>query len=469
MKKDTIITIIVLIAVGAIIGMLYWIGKNNKTGQEEAEIPAAMQPENEPKQIKLSEVELICEETETDKLVKYNGIVYGKYFGVVCFAEMPEPTGEINKLISSEYLPTQDGETNSEELLGAKVAYANEQSMVLLYNNDAILYKAIEVKYKDEGLNIVLSLEDEITENTAWCGTFNLVWNDLKNDIAKREIVFSPQLKLVENLNKGTFNASYLSEDSYYKVYGTPSIALKQQIEKAIKEKFNETSDILDDFDWNSNDPKDYFLYAMLKKKFEFPKVFTELESGTFGNTENIKYFGINGSTDKEVREQAKILYYNSKEDFAIKLLTKQNDEVIITRGINSNTFGEIYQKIKEKSKKYEGNYSFGNNDILKIPNININLKKEYKQLENNSFLFANGDSYYIEKALQTIKFKLDKEGGEIKSEAGIMLRYESIMISEDKPREFIADDTFTMFLVEKGKDLPYFAMKISDITNVQE
>lgn len=73
-------------------------------------------------------------------------------------------------------------------------------------------------------INVVASLEDEITEDTAWCGTFNLIWNDLKNDLAKQDIVFTPQLKMVENLNKETFNTSYLSEDSYYKTYGIPSI-----------------------------------------------------------------------------------------------------------------------------------------------------------------------------------------------------------------------------------------------------
>ena len=126
--------------------------------------------------------------------------------------------------------------------------------------------------------NVVPSLEDEITENTTWCGTFNLIWNDLKNDIAKQDIVFENQPEIVNNLNKGTFNTSYLSDKSYYKVYGTPSIELKQRIENAIKEKFNETSDILNDFDWENRGPRDYFLYAMLKKEFEFPKVFTKLK-----------------------------------------------------------------------------------------------------------------------------------------------------------------------------------------------
>ena len=66
-----------------------------------------------------------------------------------------------------------------------------------------------------------------------------------------------------------------MSEDSYYKVYGTPTLELKKEIEKAIQDKFNETSDILDDFDRGNEGPKNYFLYSMLKKEYEIPKLFT--------------------------------------------------------------------------------------------------------------------------------------------------------------------------------------------------
>ena len=39
----------------------------------------------------------------------------------------------------------------------------------------------------------------------------------------------------------------------------------------------------------------------------------------------------------------------------------------------------------------------------------------------------------------------------------------------QDKPREFLVNDTFCIFLKEKNKELPYFASKISDITKVQQ
>ena len=317
-------------------------------------------------------------------------------------------------------------------------------------------------------LGIVTSLEDEITSNTAWCGTFNLIWNDLKNDLAKKDIIFNPQPTAVDNLNKGTFNTSCLSDDSYYKVYGKPTPELKKQIEKAIKDKFNETSDILNDFSWEKRDDNDYFLYVMLKKEFEFPKVFTKLENGDFGKYKNVKYFGINSSTKEAVRNQVEVLYYNSSSDFAIKLKTKQNDEVIISRGNTETNFGDIFKSITQNSSEYKGSKRFNGNDKLKIPNIKFNLKEEITEVENKPFTFSNGQEYCIDKAVQTIQFELDEKGGRIKSEAGMSAGTTSIKPVEE-PRDFLVDDTFTIFLKEEGRDLPYFAAQISDISQVQE
>ena len=317
-----------------------------------------------------------------------------------------------------------------------------------------------------EGITTVLTLEDEIQDNTIWCGTFQLIWNDLKNDLAKQDIVFTPQLKVVENLNKETFTTKDISDDYYYKKVGNPSLKLKEEIEKAIKDKFNETSDILDDFEWENRDPLDYFLYVMLKKEFQFEKAFEELENGKFGNYDNVKYFGIKKDESGELRKQVDVLYYNSKDDFAIKLKTKTDDEVIISKGNTQNTFKEIYEEIQKNNQNYKDNKALTQNDTLQIPNIDFNVKKEYEELENNTFKFSNGEEYKIDKALQTIQFRLDKKGGKIRSEAGMMVSKSSLL--QDKPREFLVNDTFCIFLKEKNKELPYFASKISDITKVQ-
>ena len=326
-------------------------------------------------------------------------------------------------------------------------------------------------KQKDNNqhsINIALTMDDEITKDTAWCGTFQLIWNDLKNDVVKQDIVFNPQLKVVENLNKGSFNTTQISDSSYYKAQGIPTQELKEQIENGIKEKFNETSDILDDFVFDG-DPNKYFLYAMLKKEFEFENEFDELDDGKFGEYNDVEYFGINSNSNELLRNQVQVLYYNSKEDFAIKLLTKQNDEVIIARGNEGNTFNEIYNDVKNKQTTYQGNTELSEVDNLQIPKINFDVKKEFEELEDKEFETADREIMFIEKALQTIEFELDERGGKVESEAGMMVNKMSALPEESEPREFIVDDTFTIFLQEEGKEMPYFCANIDDITKFQD
>ena len=326
---------------------------------------------------------------------------------------------------------------------------------------------------------VVPTMRDSIKNDTSWCATFGLVWNDMKNDVVKQDIVFTPQELMAENLNKEDFNEDMISDEYYYKVYGKKTVELKETIEKGIKEKFNQTSDILDDFDWSSSgldDPNNsnisrYFFYTMLYRKFEFLKEFDKLDDGKFGNKyDNVKYFGINGKTENKVGDQITVLYYNSQDDFAILINTKTNDEVIFVKNPKGNSFNEIYDNMQKEEKSFTGKKEFQDIDEFKAPNIEFNVKREYTEFANKPFLAADGDVCMILKALQSIKLTLNEKGGEIKSEAAIDMVKNTAFIIEDKiePRYFFVDNSFTLFLREKGRDIPYFAAKVDDITKYQ-
>ena len=100
------------------------------------------------------------------------------------------------------------------------------------------------------------------------------------------------------------------------------------------------------------------------------------------------------------------------------------------------------------------------------MPNIEIDLLREYNELQNKIFV-SEGSEVMIKKALQTIKFEIDKKGGKVKSEAIITTEATAIMDEPDAkmPRHFYLDDSFVMFLIEEGKENPYYATKITDIT----
>lgn len=323
-----------------------------------------------------------------------------------------------------------------------------------------------KTKYKDNNLNVVASLEDEVSLNSIWCGTFNIVWNDLKEYVAKGNIILNSPSTMADNLNKSTFNVSYLSDDSYYKTHGYQTYELRDKIKKEIKDKFNEESDILDDFEWKEK-TTDIFLYAMLKKDFEFKNPFDKLEDSTFKKYSNVKYFGINKKSNDVLREQVSVLYYNNSNEFAIKIDAKGNDEVILIKNPNGKSFLDIYNNITNNSNVYEGSKKLEKNEHLSIPNIDFKTKVNFKEVENKKFNTSEGDTYIIAKTLQTINFSLDNKGGKLKSEAAISTKETSSVIEDI--RYFDINDTFAIFLKEKDKNLPYFASLISDISQVQD
>lgn len=323
-------------------------------------------------------------------------------------------------------------------------------------------------KYNDS-IEVVASIEDKINKNTIWCGTFQLVWNDMMDNLIKTDVKFENQIASIDNLNKQTFKTEYLSEDSYYKKWGLKTLSLKSEIEKGIKDKFNENSDILDDIDWsegalNGAEPgkERYLFYTMLKKEFTFEEKFTKLENSRFKDEQDIEFFGIDENTKNKVKNQVYVYFYESTKKFAVKLLTKENEEVVLSRGVEGENFLEIYNNILKYESEYKGKHNLENEDVLRVPNINFNVKKEFEEFENQEFKTDDGNVAKIEKAIQSIKFELDENGGKIKSEAAIDVA-KTTALQRDK-RYFYFNDEFCIFIKEKDKKLPYFAGNIADI-----
>lgn len=335
-----------------------------------------------------------------------------------------------------------------------------------VFDNVESVYEKKELK-ETKGVEVVPTLSDKISKDTSWCPTFQLIWNDFKNDIVKQNIKFDKKLDMLDNLNKEDFTKNDISDSYYYKIYGRKNLELKSKIENAIKEKFNQKSDILDQFDW-SNDALDsgedvidrYFLYSMLYREFEFNKKFDTFND-KFKDIKNVEYFGIIKESNL-IRNQIKVYYYNNENDFAIKLITKNNDEVIVIKNPKGETFEEIYNNIKCKETT-----DFNSDDNFMMPKIDFNVLREYSELENKEIETIDG-IYTIEKAIQSIKFSLDEKGGKVKSEAGMDVKFETTA-SDKKIRNFYVDDTFALLLKESNKEKPYFALRVDDISKFQQ
>lgn len=319
-------------------------------------------------------------------------------------------------------------------------------------------------------LDVLPLLSSETTQqNRLWVGTFQLAWNELMDGIVKGPVVFVGQKsELAKQLNKQKFKTSDLSEDSYYTTYGETSPELKVKIEDAIKEKFNETSDVINSVDWTPG-PNKYLIYAMLKKDFKFLTAFDKLDMEKFAkNKAKVQYFGINEKSDGILRHTVNVMFYNSPKDYAVAIRTEGKDILYLYRTSDDKTFDKLYSDMFMKKAQFDGNTEFTKLDELKVPDINLYKEKSFAELCDKEI--KNTKGLMIDQALETVDFKMNNEGVKLKSEAIIATKMSMPMMPERlKPRKFYFNDTFVMFLQENDKNKPYFALRVKDVSLINK
>ena len=295
----------------------------------------------------------------------------------------------------------------------------------------------------------------EAIKNKLWCVTFQLVWNTFMDKVIHGPVLLAGGNPPIANeLNKKLYTSDIINPDSYYSTYGKISKKLKKQIEKNIAKKFNEKSDILDTINWGAKNS--YLFYAMLKKDFNFTTPFDMLKSAPFAGSEaNVKYFGVNKESDRKLRKNVHVLFYKSPDEYAVKLTTKEKEDVILYRTDKKDSFEDLYAYVVQQ----DASERFTKDDSLMVPNFKIDKTISYDELCGKKI---KGTNMVITQALQSIKFNMDNKGGTLKSEAALAIMRMSL--APEIGRKYHFDKEFVMFLQEEGKDKPYFAVRVDNI-----
>jgi len=322
-------------------------------------------------------------------------------------------------------------------------------------------------------LEVLPSIYDEVGDNSVRCWAFQLAWNDLTQDID-----ISSQSQYFKNLNKQTFSGGDIPPKNYYNKYWLFTLDLKSEIEKWVKDKFNETIELhsfVSDW-WIVPQSEDYYewkkemkygIYSKFKKIIDLKNMFETWGQWKFANFfEDINYFGISCNSNKQY-EQVKILYYNSDDDFAISITTWKWDDIIFSRWSMWTSFFTLYNNILNRTKNYYGNQNLTKYDCLKIPELNIKTEKEFHKFNNQKISDTEWLIYRIKTVIQNIEIKIDKAA---KDRRNSNSENETIQLyTWTIYHHFYLDHPFTLFIKESDKDLPYFAAQISDVTLFQE
>lgn len=312
------------------------------------------------------------------------------------------------------------------------------------------------------------------TSNQVWAGSFQLVWNDLINELLKQPVEFEDYSSAAANaLNQQSFTKQDLSPDSYYTKWGLTSLRLKQEIEQGLENKFNNTSSLLNNLSWTQA-PNKYTLYAMLQKRFEFPVKFKNIGEDIFYIREGITkrktalYFG--GA--KQAAQNADILFYNGQRDLALSLHSQKGDIMHLYKTDDpAATLADAYKKMKQKAKLYQGTTVFSEEDEFQAPMLDFKALGSFDELCGHLIKTANNRiNLEIDTAIQSIEFALDETGARLKTEAEMdMVPLGSLPGLGEiyTPKRFIFNEKYFIFIEEPGK-APYFAMQVKDPSSLQ-
>lgn len=279
---------------------------------------------------------------------------------------------------------------------------------------------------------------DENTINNLWVGTLDLAWKELEEKIGLNKIELEGKMPQIANdLNESTFSKEMLNPNDY-KINVERTVTNGYKIDATLNKELNflESFDNFSDYKW------------------------------TFGNSEEyIKYFGINNASPEEMNKNVEILFYNKlnngsllSNDMAIKLKTKEGDEIILYRTDDKKSFDEYYEDIKAKTKNYKGRTEFSEDDELRVPYVKVNGMINYNQLYDKKI--KNSKGLYIYDVIQNVNFYLNERGCNLSSKATMVTEY--MGIGQDTKYCYF-QDTFIIFMKEKNSDKPYFALKVDN------
>jgi hypothetical protein len=290
-----------------------------------------------------------------------------------------------------------------------------------------------------------------------WCATFQLAWNQLKDELGEPLTVSgSPEaLAMSRQISACTWKEQDLDSNSYVALAGTGSSDVLNRIREELTAKFKGAaspsllpSEVADD---------QILAYAYLFKHLEFAIPFERISTPVQFNSTPVQAFGLTssftGEQKQKIASQVKVFDYQDSSHWAIELETKaEGDRLLIVR---SERLSTLAQTVEHAMKMFRGEPApMGSQDTLAIPVMNFDVTRRFFELQGAS-ISGSRHAGVLEQAMQNIRFKLDEKGAVLKSEVVFGVT------SAPRSRRFVCDGPFLVIMMRKDAAQPYFVASL--------
>ena len=304
--------------------------------------------------------------------------------------------------------------------------------------------------------------------NVLWCGTFQLVWNEICT-LVGGDLHFTDDPPMVEPMNRKAFTREDLDEASYVALAGYVRDGIFDAIPKALQEKFGRraTPHYLPPPNVTPR-PQDIVGYAYLFKHLEFAVPFERLDERLDFSGLALPAFGLGPykRSQDRILPQVLILDYVGPDDFIIELATKsKGDRLILAKVAPGATLGKTVADVQKRADAPARTAAVPG-DRLAAPLLNFDITRTYDELYAAGTLVATNPDIakdlWVLSAIQNVRFQMDERGVRLRSESHLALGCSAH--TEPQPQHvMIFNRPFLILLKRVGARDPYFALWIDN------
>ncbi len=212
-------------------------------------------------------------------------------------------------------------------------------------------------------------------------------------------------------------------------------------------------------------------VYAYLQRSLKFREAFDRLKEPLVFHAKNgpvkLASFGVRNVDVNSPRhalflvDQVTPLAYASDDDFVLRLnTTSTDDEIVLAKVKPKETLAATLAAVRERIQRRQGLHEWGPDHLmgeesLVVPIIELNVQREYTELERRLLTNPKWSTTYLAVAEQGIRFRLDEKGARLESDAAAL----PASTTREKPSQYIFDKPFLLYLKRKSCDEPYLAI----------
>jgi hypothetical protein len=301
--------------------------------------------------------------------------------------------------------------------------------------------------------------------NVLWCASFQLAWNETC-DLVGEDLHFGDdEPPMVAWLNTRTFTKHHLDEPSYVAVAGFVRDDIHGRIERELRKRFKgQATPRYIPSKTLTPRPQDIVAYSYLFKNLEFSVPFERLTKPIVFQGVQLPCFGVGEDYRREhadMLEQVIILDYRTEDDFIVELQTKGEHDVLILAKVQpAQTLDETIRTVRTRIAHADP-VSPGPSDILKVPKLNFDITRNYREIEGRILVVSNpavARDLILLSALQNIRFQLDEKGVRLRSESHLAFGCSASPSPPPPKHVMVFDKPFLIMLHRRDADAPYFA-----------